>query len=165
VLLIPDLLIIGVGEKENLQFFTSETMRFLRTRRLNIEVLPTDQALSTYNFLNSEKRYIAAALVPPTYVSDITNEESYDAAFPDPKTGIGKATLDWSEDKNFLYGNPKEEGDLPPTDNPAKMMQNYISKKILRTDQRQEDARHGKFTSEDEMAQKDAESRTYDEKK
>ena len=29
-----------------------------------------DQALSTFNFLNSEKRYVAAALIPPSYVDE-----------------------------------------------------------------------------------------------
>ena len=47
----PDLLVIGVGEKENLQFFTSETMKFLRMNRVNIEVLPTVSILTVSNSL------------------------------------------------------------------------------------------------------------------
>ena len=41
-----------------------------------------DQALSTFNFLNSEKRYVAAALIPPSYV-----EEDDDAIFRSSSMG------------------------------------------------------------------------------
>ena len=31
--------------------------------------------MATFNFLNSERRYVAAALLPPTYISDGTIED------------------------------------------------------------------------------------------
>ncbi|KER19761.1 hypothetical protein T265_11541 [Opisthorchis viverrini] len=34
-------------------------------RNLGVEVLPTQAAVGTFNFLNSEGRYVAAALIPP----------------------------------------------------------------------------------------------------
>lgn len=35
-----------------------------------------DQALSTFNFLNAEKRYIAAGLIPPSYL-DASEDEQF----------------------------------------------------------------------------------------
>lgn len=37
----------------------------MKKHRLNLEVLPTEQACTTFNFLNSEGRYVAGALLPP----------------------------------------------------------------------------------------------------
>jgi NADH dehydrogenase [ubiquinone] 1 alpha subcomplex assembly factor 3 len=33
--------------------------------RISIEVLTTEQACATFNFLNAENRYIAGAVIPP----------------------------------------------------------------------------------------------------
>ena len=38
-----------------------------------------DQALATFNFLNSEKRYIAGAFVPPAFLENVTEEDEYNA--------------------------------------------------------------------------------------
>lgn len=41
---------------------------------LSISFFFQDQACSTFNFLNSERRYVAAALIPPAYVpANLTN--------------------------------------------------------------------------------------------
>jgi NADH dehydrogenase [ubiquinone] 1 alpha subcomplex assembly factor 3 len=37
----------------------------MANHRISIEVLTTQQACATFNFLNSESRYIAGALIPP----------------------------------------------------------------------------------------------------
>ena len=100
-----------------------------------------EQALPTFNFLNSEKRYIAAALVPPTYVSEATNEESYNMAFPNQNTSVADATLDWSEDSNFVFGNPKREGELPEVEGRKQIQQmsDYVSEAMLRRSKRDKD--------------------------
>ena len=33
-----------------------------------------EQALATFNFLNSERRYVAGALIPPNYISDTNTD-------------------------------------------------------------------------------------------
>ena len=40
----------------------------MRQKGLNIEVLTTENAISTYNFLVEEGRVVAAALIPPDFV-------------------------------------------------------------------------------------------------
>ncbi|XP_046369474.1 NADH dehydrogenase [ubiquinone] 1 alpha subcomplex assembly factor 3-like [Haliotis rufescens] len=61
-----DILVLGIGDK-GAKYDTS-IIKYLRSNKINVEVLPTDQACSTFNFLNSERRYVAGALIPPTYI-------------------------------------------------------------------------------------------------
>ncbi|XP_068248094.1 NADH dehydrogenase [ubiquinone] 1 alpha subcomplex assembly factor 3 [Palaemon carinicauda] len=61
-----DILVIGVGDRGNT--LNPRVFKYLRNKGLNIEVLPTDAACTTFNFLNDEKRYVAAALIPPTNI-------------------------------------------------------------------------------------------------
>lgn len=49
-------------------------MRELKMRGLNVEALPTDKACTTFNFLNSEFRYVAAAMIPPETVRSSTED-------------------------------------------------------------------------------------------
>ena len=37
----------------------------MRNRKLNVECLPTEDAISAYNYLVAEDRLVAATLIPP----------------------------------------------------------------------------------------------------
>ena len=69
---VVDILIVGVGEKSTT--LDVVTQQLIRKKGINLEVLPTEHACTTFNFLNVEKRYVAAALIPPCrvkpYISD-----------------------------------------------------------------------------------------------
>lgn len=67
-----DILVIGKGEREGV--VDEQIIHFLRTHKINVEILPTDQACSTFNFLNSERRLCAAALIPPAYVDQYSDD-------------------------------------------------------------------------------------------
>lgn len=41
----------------------------MRTHNINVEVLSTEQACATFNFLNAEGRMVAGAILPPIHVS------------------------------------------------------------------------------------------------
>ncbi|KAL5013304.1 hypothetical protein ScPMuIL_007574 [Solemya velum] len=69
-----DLLVIGVGSPGNK--IDPNIIKYLRSKKINLEILPTDQACSTFNFLNSERRYVAAALIPPAYSSVNLNDDN-----------------------------------------------------------------------------------------
>ena len=71
-----DILILGVGEQENLAKINPAIIRHLRAKKINAELLATDQALAVFNFLNAEKRYVAGAFIPPSYVNEF-EEDSY----------------------------------------------------------------------------------------
>lgn len=71
-----DILVIGIGDRtKDLSFYT-KLHPFAVKHKLNLEILPTSQACSTFNFLNSEGRYVAGALIPPQTV-EASDEDIY----------------------------------------------------------------------------------------
>jgi len=63
-----DVLIIGIGDgrcKPDAQ----RIITFCRRLGINVEILNTEEACATFNFLNGERRHVAAALIPPESVS------------------------------------------------------------------------------------------------
>jgi NADH dehydrogenase [ubiquinone] 1 alpha subcomplex assembly factor 3 len=62
-----DLLVLGLGNERNLQF--PGMLLECRHRGLNLEVLTTEKACATFNFLTAEGRCVAAALIPPEFLS------------------------------------------------------------------------------------------------
>lgn len=69
-----DILVIGIGDKSEDTSIFKKLFPLSKKYRLNLEILPTDQACSTFNFLNSEGRFVAAALIPPLHI-DTTDED------------------------------------------------------------------------------------------
>ncbi|XP_066967044.1 NADH dehydrogenase [ubiquinone] 1 alpha subcomplex assembly factor 3 [Macrobrachium rosenbergii] len=67
-----DILIIGVGDRGIA--LKPRVLQYIKNKGLNIEVLPTESACATFNFLNDEKRYVAAALIPPTNIQTHEDE-------------------------------------------------------------------------------------------
>ncbi|CAH2252728.1 NADH dehydrogenase [ubiquinone] 1 alpha subcomplex assembly factor 3 isoform X2 [Pararge aegeria] len=61
-----DLLIIGL--ESNDRSTTDTVFRAARAVKLNVEILATEHACSTFNFLNSEARSVAGAIIPPLHV-------------------------------------------------------------------------------------------------
>uniref|UniRef100_A0A1B0D502 NADH dehydrogenase [ubiquinone] 1 alpha subcomplex assembly factor 3 n=1 Tax=Phlebotomus papatasi TaxID=29031 RepID=A0A1B0D502_PHLPP len=60
-----DILVVGVGDEKITPQFSRRIIDFIRSSRINVEVLNTEQACSTFNFLNSEGRVVAGAMIPP----------------------------------------------------------------------------------------------------
>lgn len=69
-----DIIVIGVGNRTRDLRFQKQLFPFAKKHRLNIEILPTNQACSTFNFLSSEGRYVAGAFIPPQTV-DKTDDD------------------------------------------------------------------------------------------
>lgn len=63
-----DILILGVGDAVVTPEFSKSIRQFILKNRINIEILGTDIACSTFNFLNSEGRMVAALLIPPLHL-------------------------------------------------------------------------------------------------
>lgn len=51
----------------------------MKQKKLNIEFLPTEDAIATYNYLVSEDRLVAAALIPPNVVKMGSEESTLNA--------------------------------------------------------------------------------------
>lgn len=49
--------------------------RLCQQHRIGLEMLPTREACATFNFLNSERRNVAAGLIPPSII--ISSDENY----------------------------------------------------------------------------------------
>ncbi|KAK6023393.1 hypothetical protein OSTOST_10822 [Ostertagia ostertagi] len=60
-----DILVIGVGDKKNIDKVRAQIIGFLREHRIGLEISDTEDAIATFNFLNAEGRYVAAGLYPP----------------------------------------------------------------------------------------------------
>lgn len=66
-----------MGDANLTNAYENRILNILCKEKVCAEVLPTDRACATFNFLNSEKRFVAAALIPPHKVivreADIVN--------------------------------------------------------------------------------------------
>lgn len=61
-----DLLIIGLGDAENLGKIDRDVVTKIRRHGISIEILPSTRACAMYNFI-AGTRNVAAALIPPRY--------------------------------------------------------------------------------------------------
>lgn len=69
-----DVLVIGVGDQTVTPAFSIKMMNYMRAYSINVEVLKTEQACATFNFLNAEGRMVAAALIPPAHIKVNEND-------------------------------------------------------------------------------------------
>ncbi len=100
----PEVVLVGAGDRGGLDALLGGEQKDLRQRRevvrrlkstgLNVEVMATEHAVSTYNYLCQEGRAVGAALLPPDKVRMIRDEDIYAA-----KTR-NKEGRDVFEDKN-----------------------------------------------------------------
>jgi uncharacterized protein len=60
-----DVLVLGVGDTRDSSHLNSSILSFMAKYHISVEVLTTEQACATFNFLNAERRCIAGALLPP----------------------------------------------------------------------------------------------------
>lgn len=70
-----DILVIGIGDKVEDNSFQKRLIPFSRKIRTSFEVLPTEHACTTFNFLNSEGRNVAAVLIPPKHFHTTIDDE------------------------------------------------------------------------------------------
>lgn len=63
-----DVLVIGIGDQSVTPAFSKQIMKFMQKFAINVEVLNTEQACATFNFLNAEGRMVAAAMIPPNHI-------------------------------------------------------------------------------------------------
>lgn len=49
-------------------------MRILKSKNISAEILPTDMACTTFNFLMAEGRSVGGALIPPLHIRITDND-------------------------------------------------------------------------------------------
>lgn len=70
-----DILVLGIGDQKPTAKFQKNILAFMKKYNINVEVCQTEPACTTYNFLASEGRMVAAALIPPQNLS--VSEDDY----------------------------------------------------------------------------------------
>ncbi|XP_063708455.1 NADH dehydrogenase [ubiquinone] 1 alpha subcomplex assembly factor 3 [Culicoides brevitarsis] len=93
-----DILILGIGDAEVDPNFMKKILAFMKKYKINVEVLRTEQACSTFNFLNAESRMVAALLIPPMHMR-VNEDELY---------GVGDA-LKLRDDDPFVEALPSRK--------------------------------------------------------
>lgn len=73
-----DVLVIGTGDEPITAEFSKKIMYFMKKYEINVEVLPTEQACTTFNFLNGERRMVGGALLPPMFLTVSENDFMHD---------------------------------------------------------------------------------------
>lgn len=69
-----DILILGVGNYDEVPKLNKNVIKHFLAHKINFEVLSTEQAVSTFNILCDEKRYVAGAFIPPTNITSPDDE-------------------------------------------------------------------------------------------
>lgn len=70
-----DILVLGTGDHHTTPDFQKKVLGFIKKYNVNVEVMPTENACATYNFLAAEGRMVAAALIPPKTLN--VSEDDY----------------------------------------------------------------------------------------
>ena len=97
-----DVLVVGHGKTKFIKNPVDPRLVLkMRQRGVNVEVLSTENAVATYNYLAEEGRVVAAALIPPDFVK-LVNTDIID-------TKERRKELFSSKDKNYLGGTGRNE--------------------------------------------------------
>lgn len=59
------MLVLGLGDTNVTPTVAKRIMAFTRKYKINVEILTTESACATFNFLNAEQRMVAGAFIPP----------------------------------------------------------------------------------------------------
>lgn len=64
-----DILVFGYGDANTLpRSVELKVLDFSKRHNIGVEILTTENAVSTFNYLNHEKRFVAGAFIPPKTV-------------------------------------------------------------------------------------------------
>lgn len=70
----PSIVVLGIGDNTFRKQIDKVVLAVTKKYGCNIEVLPIDAALATYNFIVSEKRLVAGAFIPPKFIPVIDDD-------------------------------------------------------------------------------------------
>ncbi|XP_059138657.1 NADH dehydrogenase [ubiquinone] 1 alpha subcomplex assembly factor 3-like [Physella acuta] len=87
-----DVLLIGKGDWD--AKVDPSVIKYLRQNKINMEILPTEQACATFNFLNEERRVVAAALIPPSTMTFPYEEEQVEQPSEDEEDAKFKEIME-----------------------------------------------------------------------
>ncbi|KAJ0183041.1 hypothetical protein K1T71_001017 [Dendrolimus kikuchii] len=74
-LLEPKIDLVIMGLETNERSVVNSVLRVAQASNLNVEILATEHACPTFNFLNAEGRSIAAVLIPPVIIDNMSEND------------------------------------------------------------------------------------------
>jgi len=112
----PDIIIIGHGQASGVRNPVDvRVILCMKQKGITLEVLTTENAISTYNYLLEEGRVVAAALIPPAFIrtmdetSRVAQKKATDTLY---KPGINPFGMSRAEKRKQLNRDLKEVRDL-----------------------------------------------------
>lgn len=106
----PDLFLLGIGSSE--EKVDRDVIRVLREQQINFEILPTEKAIATFNFLVSEHRWVAAGLIPPrNLVSE--DRKDMEALMDDKRQKLDYLSDDEEDEYKKIASTPPPSTELP----------------------------------------------------
>lgn len=70
----PSIIVLGIGDNTYRRQIDKVVIAAAKKYGCNIEVLPIDAALATYNFIVNEQRHVAGAFIPPKFIPVIDDD-------------------------------------------------------------------------------------------
>lgn len=70
----PSVVVLGIGDNTYRKQIDKIVLAITKKYGCNIEVLPIDAALATYNFIVSEHRHVAGVFIPPKFIPVIDDD-------------------------------------------------------------------------------------------
>lgn len=70
-----DILVLGIGDEVDNFNFQKKLIPLSKKLKISFEILPTEHACATFNFLNAESRNVAGALIPPKHFETTMDDE------------------------------------------------------------------------------------------
>uniref|UniRef100_A0A5S6Q3B2 NADH dehydrogenase [ubiquinone] 1 alpha subcomplex assembly factor 3 n=2 Tax=Trichuris muris TaxID=70415 RepID=A0A5S6Q3B2_TRIMR len=65
----PDHIVLGAGDRENVQVLEKRLRPFFRKSGLSVDIMATSDACPTLNYLNADQRYVVGLLFPVSQLS------------------------------------------------------------------------------------------------
>lgn len=68
--MVADILVLGLPDYNKInRAAVNKVALLLREHRIQCEIMPTEIACPTFNFLNAEERFVAGGIIPPLRVT------------------------------------------------------------------------------------------------
>lgn len=161
----PDILVLGIGDPGTK--LSPDVFKYLRSKRLNVEILPTDMACATFNFLNSEHRYVVGGMIPPAeMLSDFDQSfMSMDQMLPDqPRLQEPPPVDDMTREQRYIKGNviPRMFGREPTYEDPEIKAMEEMKEQYEAMEKQKQEAKEGNKLENKEIDKIEGERRDPD---
>jgi NADH dehydrogenase [ubiquinone] 1 alpha subcomplex assembly factor 3 len=120
----PSIVILGIGDNTFRKQIDKVVLAVTKKYGCNIEVLPIDAALATYNFVVNEQRLVAGAFIPPRFIpvidDDVITANARHMHIYGEDVPRNEIWIDDEERNERINNNYREFGEIVGAENAAK---------------------------------------------